>query len=361
VTELKEQLSAAIERAKRTNKDLAKRDEQIITLKTDYASVREKLKLREEEVERLRQEVKSTSHKYNHTYQELQDTRKELSDARTNSDRLTRESEAVVENVNTWVQEQREGNSKIAAKLRDQNSSIASLEAEKEVLSESNERLKETNERLRMELEEKRIECEKNQAIRSHSAQQQVIIQQLRNRLNDIETELDSERGNRSATIDDLHNRLKVNVDTVQQLHTQLNQMSKENLRQRALLDREVAARKRLQMQLRVREQNIDSLKSELDTSKSSEREFRKNDSYGLIDTSYGNNNERSYSGPANRREKLGTAVTKELEKAGVSSPEALDKSYWIQRVGELSIQLQQSSEYWSQKVRELSSQVERT
>ena len=29
-------------------------------------------------------------------------------------------------------------------------------------------------------------------------------------------------------------------------------------------------------MQLRVREQNIESLKSELDTSKSSEKEFRK-------------------------------------------------------------------------------------
>ncbi len=28
--------------------------------------------------------------------------------------------------------------------------------------------------------------------------------------------------------------------------------------------------------------------------------------------------------------------VSKELEKAGVSTPEALDKSYWIQRVGEV-------------------------
>lgn len=47
---MKEQLSAAHERVKRTNKDLTKRDEQIITLKTDFASVQEKLKLREEEV-----------------------------------------------------------------------------------------------------------------------------------------------------------------------------------------------------------------------------------------------------------------------------------------------------------------------
>ena len=50
MAEMKEQLSAAHERAKRSNKDLSRRDEQIITLKTDFASVQEKLKLREEEV-----------------------------------------------------------------------------------------------------------------------------------------------------------------------------------------------------------------------------------------------------------------------------------------------------------------------
>ncbi len=38
---------------------------------------------------------------------QLQQTRNSLIEARANSDRLTRESEAVVENVNTWVQEQR--------------------------------------------------------------------------------------------------------------------------------------------------------------------------------------------------------------------------------------------------------------
>ena len=50
MAELKEQLSAAHERAKRSNKDLSRRDEQIITLKTELASILEKLKLREEEV-----------------------------------------------------------------------------------------------------------------------------------------------------------------------------------------------------------------------------------------------------------------------------------------------------------------------
>ena len=51
MVDMKEQLSAAHERAKRSNKDLSRRDEQIITLKTDFASVQEKLKLREEEVD----------------------------------------------------------------------------------------------------------------------------------------------------------------------------------------------------------------------------------------------------------------------------------------------------------------------
>ena len=54
------------------------------------------------------------------------------------------------------------------------------------------------------------------------------------------------------------------------------------------------------------------------------------------------------------------SAINGALAETGVSDPNALDKSYWIQRVGELSVQLQQSSDYWSEKVRGLSTQLER-
>ena len=49
--------------------------------------------------------IKNNSYPF--AYFKLQGARKALNEARVNSDRLTRESEAVVENVNTWVQEQR--------------------------------------------------------------------------------------------------------------------------------------------------------------------------------------------------------------------------------------------------------------
>ena len=66
----------------------------------------------------------------------------------------------------------------------------------------------------------------------TNSTDNKIIYIRLRYRvysmsfLSVFRTELDSERGNRSATIDDLHNRLKVNVDTVQQLHTQVSDVS---------------------------------------------------------------------------------------------------------------------------------------
>jgi hypothetical protein len=56
--------------------------------------------------------------------------------------------------------------------------------------------------------------------------------------------EQDVEAINKAQTIEDLHNRLKTNVESIQQLNQQLNSLNKENLRQRHLLDRESAMRK---------------------------------------------------------------------------------------------------------------------
>ena len=57
-------------------------------------------------------------------------------------------------------------------------------------------------------------------------------------------SEQDADALTRAQTIDDLHNRLKSNVETIQQLNQQLNTLNKDNLRQRHMLDRESAARK---------------------------------------------------------------------------------------------------------------------
>lgn len=66
------------------------------------------------------------------------------------------------------------------------------------------------------------------------------------------------------GTIEDLHGRLKANVDSIQQLNQQLNTLNRENIRQRAELERERAARQRLDMKLDGRDQTITSLHAQV-------------------------------------------------------------------------------------------------
>ena len=64
------------------------------------------------------------------------------------------------------------------------------------------------------------------QELQSHSSHQHLLLQQLRSRLEDHESDQESELKEKLATIQDLHNRLKNNVDSVQQLNQQVREMS---------------------------------------------------------------------------------------------------------------------------------------
>ena len=61
----------------------------------------------------------------------------------------------------------------------------------------------------------------------------------------------DQEIKEKLATIEDLHSRLKSNVDSVQHLNTQLTSLQKENLKIRSDLEREVSSRQTYQMQVK--------------------------------------------------------------------------------------------------------------
>lgn len=106
------------------------------------------------------------------------------------------------------------------------------------------------------------------------------------------------------------------------------------------------------QPRVESKEQTISSLKSQLEAKR-----------HLLIENS---SPLKDFDKPDDKKDKImrGGVIDKQrafgkgLEDAGISDPHALDKNYWIQRVGELSIQLQQSSEYWADKVRELSGQL---
>jgi len=56
----------------------------------------------------------------------------DLDQARRDGSRLRTESEAVVENVNTWVQEQKLNNDRLSSKLREQTKDYSMILTERE-------------------------------------------------------------------------------------------------------------------------------------------------------------------------------------------------------------------------------------
>lgn len=232
-------------------------------------------------------------------------------------------------------------NEKLGNKIREQSKAIMALTAEKETLLDQVARLQKTQSKTKLDLEEKMVESDKLRALQSHSAHQQVILNQLKSRLEEHEVEQDEDLKTKEACIDDLHHRLKSNIDSIHKLNQQLSSLQKDNVRLRGELDREVATRQNMEMQLQSRDQMVESLRKQVDDS-SLKRLMEKAEQY-------------------KDPERLArTALSKVSEEMGGVDPSNLDKSYWIQRVGELSIQLQQSSDYWSEKVRDLSGQLEK-
>lgn len=75
--------------------------------KVEIATMAEKVNAKTQEVERLDEELKSVRHTYKLSVDEAQALQAALDDARSNSDRLHKESEQVVMNVNGWVDEQK--------------------------------------------------------------------------------------------------------------------------------------------------------------------------------------------------------------------------------------------------------------
>lgn len=359
--ELKSQLGISQDKLHKQAQEAARRDEQLVVLKVELATLQEKDRLIQDENDKLKQEFHISRQQHQSCIEEVQTLRVSLEDARANGDRLHRESELVVENVSSWVKEQKEGNERLAGRLREQDGRISALQLEKEQLAESTESLKKENAAMKTELEERRVDSERLKSLQSHSAQQQVLLHQLRNRLQEYETDQNTEAMSKAHAIEDLHGRLKSNVESIQQLNQQLNSLNKENLRQRHIIDREAAARKSLQLQLESRDQAVMALKAQIESYKFAEVPHRDTDhiidAYGLNDSAYSSIDKGLQKSA--QKDKVRSIMRKEMEKAGVKDPQILDKSYWIQRVGELSIQLQQSSEYWAQKVRDLTTQVE--
>lgn len=244
-------------------------------------------------------------------------------------------------------------------KIKEQSHTIQTLTAEKEKLQEENKGLMDNVETLKTEREELLLAAEHLRTVENQSAHQQALLAQMKSRLEEQEFSEDKELTEKQATIEDLHLRLKANVSSIQQLNEQLNSLNRENIRIRSELERERSANQTLHLELESKEEIISNLKSKFDTNRFPPQSIPNNGSpprAGLSDSAYASVLERGLSRSLLKDTVKGSLIGSE----NTADPDALDKSYWIQRVGELSVQLQQSSDYWSDKVRELSAQIER-
>jgi len=234
--------------------------------------------------------------------------------------------------MNTWVKEQRHGNEKLASQLGQQKDKIFELEQSNRSLSDDNGRLRSQNSGLRKSIDERKSEKEKFEKQRIHMAELQVNIRELQGKLQNMEETLQQERLEKNEQMNELQVRNKSNVDTIQQLHQQLSDLNKENLRQRTLLERQSASRKNLQAQLRSKENDFELL----------------NRSYNELEsTSY---QSRGSYGPTTKSSKVASMLEKELDKSQKDNYK--DKNYWKERVGQLSSKLKNNEEYWANRLR---------
>uniref|UniRef100_UPI00398E8EA2 putative leucine-rich repeat-containing protein DDB_G0290503 n=1 Tax=Pristiophorus japonicus TaxID=55135 RepID=UPI00398E8EA2 len=214
---------------------------------------------------------------------------------------------------------------------------------------------------MKTELEEKKNETEQIWALQSHSASQQILLNQLRSRLENQEHEQESLIAEKLATIGDMHNRLKASIQSIQLLNQQLNTLNRENLKQKRQLEKEQTHRHQLELQSETFGQSILSLRTQLKDQRclehlSSQSGTMASDPTTLLNCSFGLEQK---SARVSERERVEDLTREDLEKSEPTDPVVPDKSYWIQRVGKLSAQLQESTEYWADKMNELTKEIE--
>lgn len=79
----------------------------MVLARVEVATLTEKLTAKSQDMERMEEDLKIARNSHRVSADEVTTLQAALEDARSNSDRLHRESEQVVRNVNGWVDEQK--------------------------------------------------------------------------------------------------------------------------------------------------------------------------------------------------------------------------------------------------------------
>uniref|UniRef100_W5N7L5 Uncharacterized protein n=1 Tax=Lepisosteus oculatus TaxID=7918 RepID=W5N7L5_LEPOC len=359
MSELSQQLYQMQRTSQETIRELASKEEQLVILKTEAGALQEKLRCKVEEVENLKTEQQVLKEKLVAASTELEAVHQAVQAARMDNGRLRRESELVLANVDRWIKDQKNASEKLAGTIKEQNKLLAKVSAEKEYLQDSNYAMEREIKRLKADLEEKDIEIERVKTIQSHSANQQVLLNQHRGRLEVDEEQKESVMTQKLSALEDMQARLKANMESIRHLNQQLNALSKENVSQRKLLEAERAERNQLERQLETCSRASPSPRAPRETAQEQRRPLghqgaRPSDP-DAISHLYPELGQEPFR--TSEREGTETLTRRDLEEPRIS--DSLNKSYWIQRVGELSAQLQESTEYWSEKMNELTVEIQ--
>ncbi len=184
---MKSQLKLQEEKIKHLLDEKTIREEQNSTLRVEFQCLQEKYKLKSDEATKHEVEVQALTQKCQLLTDETKKLEISLDKSRDNGERLQKESEMVIANVNSWVQEQRSNSEKLAAKIREQATLIMQLSSEKEKLVHENEISQQQMRKLGQDVENAAFDKEKIKALQNHLNQQQVLLHQLQNRLKEYE------------------------------------------------------------------------------------------------------------------------------------------------------------------------------
>jgi chromosome segregation ATPase len=187
VNTLKMQLKGFEEKCMQMSQEINCRDEQISVYKSELQSIQDKYKSKSEEAAKLDSEVSSLSQKCAYLTEEAKKLEVCLDKSRDNGERLHKESEMVISNVNSWVNEQRLNNEKLSAKIREQAAVMLHLTSEKEKLAHENELYQQKMRKMIQDVENADFDKEKIKALQNHLNQQQMLLHQLQGRLKDYE------------------------------------------------------------------------------------------------------------------------------------------------------------------------------
>ncbi|XP_065675007.1 golgin subfamily B member 1 isoform X12 [Hydra vulgaris] len=202
--DLKKEMQLTAEQQRQCNLTISELEEKIVSLKYKVKDAEENLIIKEEEIEMAKNANSKLNHEKSQLHAELHEIQKEL--------------EGIRHNRNSYSKEYHD-----------------------DLLQANSER--------------------------SYINEQEETISQLRTEVRELKTALINERNIRSHTIDDLQKRIKMYLETIQQLHKQLSDLSAENFRQKELLDWQAYSRKNLHDQLKTQEKDLSSLRENLNRS----------------------------------------------------------------------------------------------